>query len=171
MKKERFVRFSVLAIMAMMTVCMFTACGDDDDSSDSGTSNIGIHRIDVQFSDNAAGCEVTTIFYGLKQDGSFAALYEKGKSLSLEPSTHTWMTEDVRDISVQTEDGCGALSASITIMGPNMNNVSSDVTVTVVGYVNNKRIKTQVFTLPAGKHIMGGGFVTEDTKTYPEAVE
>ena len=81
------------------------------------------------------------------------------------------MTEDVRDISVQTEDGCGALSASITLMGPNMNNVSSDVTVTVVGYVNNKRIKTQVFTLPAGKHIMSGNFVTEDTETYPEVVK
>lgn len=170
MKKQSF-KFSVLAMLAMMTMCMFTACGDDDDSNDNGTSNIGVHRIDVQFSDNAAGCEISTAFYGLKPDGSFASLYENGRSLPLEPSTHVWMTEDVRDISVQTEDGCGALTASINIMGPNGNNVSSNVTVTVVGYVNNKRIKTQVFTLPAGKHIMVGGFVTEDTKTYPEVVD
>lgn len=169
--KKQSIKFSVLVMITMMTMCMFTACGDDDDSSDSVTSNIGVHRIDVQFSENAVGCEATTIFYGLKPNGSYAALYENGKSLPLEPSTHTWMTEDVRDISVQTEDGCGVLSASITIMGPNGNNVSSDVTVTVVGYVNNKRIKTQVFTLPAGKHIMTGGFVTEDTKTYPEVVD
>ena len=166
--KRAFLMYSLLAMMAM---CIFTACGDDDDSTDSRTSNIGVHRIDVQFSDNAEGCETSIFFYGLKPGGSFAALYENGKSLPLDSSTHTWMTEEVRDISVQTEDGCGALSASITIMGPNMNNVSSDVTVTVVGYVNNKRIKTQVFTLPAGTHIMSGNFVTEDTETYPEVVK
>ena len=166
--KREFLMYSLLAVMAM---CIFTACGDDDDSNDGEASNIDVHRIDVHFSDNAEGCEASIFFYGLKPGGSFAALYENGKSLPLDSSTHTWMTEDVRDISVQTEDGCGALSASITIMGPNMNNVSSDVTVTVVGYVNNKRIKTQVFTLPAGKHIMSGSFVTEDTETYPEVVK
>ena len=168
---KKYLKNSVLAIMAMMTVCMFTACGGDDDSSDSGASGIGVHRIDVQFSDNAAGCEVITMFYGLKRDGSYAALYENGRPLPLESSTHTWMTGDIRDISVQTEDGCGALEASITVMRPDGNAVFSDVTVTAVGYVNGKRIKTQVFTLPAGKYIMSGGFVTEDTKTYPEVTE
>ena len=62
---KKYLKNSVLAIMAMMTVCMFTACGGDDDSSDSGASGIGVHRIDVQFSDNAAGCEAMTIFYGM----------------------------------------------------------------------------------------------------------
>ncbi len=168
---EKYMRNSVLAIMAMMTVCMFTACGDDDDNGDSGASGIGVHRIDVQFSDNAAGCETTAAFYGLKQDGSYAALYENGRSLTTDSFTHVWLTEDMRDISVQTEDGCGALAVSITVMGPDGNNVSSDVTVTVVGYVNNKRVKTQVFTLPAGKRVMAGGFSTEDTEKYPEAVK
>ena len=54
---KKYLKNSVLAMLTMMTVCLFTACGGDDDKSDSGTSNIGVHRIDVQFSDNAAGCE------------------------------------------------------------------------------------------------------------------
>ena len=160
-------------MLAMIVAAMFTftACGGDDEEPDyyaGGSANIGIHRIDIQFSENAAGCISSVILYGLKKDGSYAPLYEGGKSLALDPTTHTWMTDEIRNISVQTDDGCGALSASIVIMGPNGKNVSSDVTITAVGYVNNKRIKTQVFTLPAGKHIMSGGFVTEDNKTYPE---
>lgn len=168
---KKLLDYSLILAITLAAVFTFTACGGDDDSDKgSETANIGVHRIDIQFSDNAAECSATTIFYGLKRDGSYATLYENGKSLPLEQSTHAWLSEEIRDFSVQTEDGCGALSASITIMGPNGKNATSDVTVTVVGYVNGKRIKTQVFTLPAGKHIMSGGFVTEDDKTYPEVV-
>lgn len=159
--------------MMMAAVFTFTSCGGDDEEGDNGSEseNIGVHRIDLQFSGNAAGCSADIFFYGMKPDGSYAALYENGEALVLDKTAHAWVTKEIRDMSVQTEDGCGALMVSVTITGPNGRSVASDVTVTAVGYVNGKRVKTQVLTLPAGSFIMAGEFDTANKENYPEVVE
>lgn len=165
--------YLLLALVAMVTMT-FTACGGDDKEDDipvdAAGTGIGIHRIDVQYSDNAAGCRVMNIFYGVRKDGSLGDLYENGKKLELDDQSHTWTTEEQRDLSIQTEDGCGGMVLTLGISGPNGKNVTSDVTVTVVGYVNGKRIKTQVFTLPAGSYTMAAVFATNDTEKHKETV-
>ena len=164
------VKYSMLAMVAVVTMCVFSACGGDDDTPEGDTS-IGVHRIDIQINDNGTGCEVLNIFYGIRRDGSYANIYENGKKLELDAATHTWYTEEVRELSIQTEDGCGAIVASINITGPNGRNVTKDVTVSLVGYVNGKLLKSQTFTLPAGHHIMSAAFSTDTMELHEEVSE
>lgn len=174
MKTKDFFRTVMMAVMTAAVCMTLTACGGDDKEDDipggGAATGIGVHRIDVQYSDNAAGCRVMNIFYGVRKDGSMADLYENGGKLERDAMSGTWYTEELRDLSVQTEDGCGGMVATLSISGPNGRTVTSDVTVTVVGYVNGKRIKTQVFTLPAGSYTMAAGFTTGDTEEYKETV-
>lgn len=160
---------SNIVMLAMVSIA-FTACGgdDDEDNNQSSGTGIGVHRIDVQFSGNTAECNALNIFYALKADGSYAGLYESGKALQMDATTQTWHNEEFRPISIESEDGCGATAASINVTSKTMRPISSDLTVTVVGYVNGKRIKTQVFTLPAGHTTMTGVFVTSDYELHEE---
>lgn len=169
MKKNIFTKLMMLAMVAMTSVS-FTACGGDDDDNNGVDTAIGFHRIDVQFSDDAAGCSVINYFYGLRADASYANIYENGKLLPLDGSTHTWSTDEVRNISIQTEDGCVAIVGAINITSKNLKPIDHDVTVTVVGYVNGKRIKTQVFTLPAGKTAISAAFSTSDKELNDAAI-
>lgn len=169
MKKNIFTKLMMLAMVAMTSV-LLTACSGDDDDNNGVDTAIGVHRIDVQFNDNVAGCDVINYFYGLRADASYANIYENGKQLPLDASTHTWSTEEVRNISIQTEDGCVAIVGAINITSKNLKPIDHDVTVTVVGYVNGKRIKTQVFTLPAGKTAISAAFSTSDKELNDAAI-
>lgn len=168
--KKRFLTCLMVLPMVLMALMTLTACGGDDDDNNGIDTAIGVHRIDVQFNDNVAGCDVINYFYGLRADASFANIYENGKQLPLDRSTHTWSTDEVRDISIQTEDGCAAIVGAINITSKNLKPINHDVTVTVVGYVNGKRIKTQVFTLPAGKTAMSAAFSTSDKELNDAAI-
>ena len=117
MKKVNSTKYLMMAMTA--AVCMtLTACGGDDKEDDipgdGAATGIGVHRIDVQYSDNAAGCRVMNIFYGVRKDGSMADLYENGVKLERDAMSGTWYTEELRDLSVQTEDGCGGMVARIS---------------------------------------------------------
>lgn len=156
--------YSVLLLMAIsfMTTAVFTSCGGDDDLP-GGDSTSGVHRIDIQFSDdNAAKWKTTTIFYGMKSNSNYSLLYENGKQLPSTGNTYTWATDEMRDISVQTENGSVAVIVSVIIRTFDMNPSDSDITVTFVGYVNNKKIAMRSYTLPAGKMILTAEFSTED---------
>ena len=71
MKKNIFTKLMMLAMVAMTSIS-FTACGGDDDDNNGVDTAIGVHRIDVQFNDDAAGCSVMNYFYGLRVDASNA---------------------------------------------------------------------------------------------------
>lgn len=167
---KKYISYIVMLAMLATVAMTFTACGgDDDDDSRSGSgTDIGVHRIDVQFSGNTAECNALNIFYALKENGSYANLYEGGKALQTDATTHTWHNEEFRNLSIESEDGCGATVASINITSKNMRPISSDLTATVAGYVNGKRIKTQVFTMPAGNTSMTGVFTTSDYELHEE---
>ena len=168
MKKKIFTTLMMLAMVAMTSVS-FTACGGDDDDNNE-TTNVGVHRIDVHFDDNAIGCNVFCTFYGRHPDGSFANLFENGKQLPTDATSHIWYSYDVRDMSITTEDGCKAEAAIINMTTPNKRKLDHDVTVTVVGYINGKRTKSQVFTLPAGHTTMSAGFDTGTTNMDKEEI-
>jgi len=168
MKKIFFTALMMLAMVAMTSVS-FTACGGDDDDNNENT-NVGVHRIDVHFDDNAIGCRVISTFYGRYPDGSFSNLYENGKQLPTDATSHIWYSYDIRDMSITTDDGCRAEAAIINLTTPSMRKLDHDVTVTVVGYINGKRTKSQVFTLPAGHTTMSAGFDTGTTNMDKEEI-
>lgn len=168
MKKKIFSSLFMMVALAMVTTT-FTACGGDDEDDNNGRSTtIGVHRIDVHFDDNIGRCHAISIFYGLREDGSFSNLYENGTQLPLDATSHTWYSEEIRDFSISTEDKCGAIVASINVTTPNMIPLDKDVTVTTVGYINGKRLKSQVFTLPAGRTSMTAIMTTSDDKLESE---
>ena len=160
---------STIMILAMMAVvCMsVTACGGDDDEDSpgggGGSTTIGVHRIDVHFDGKTNSNWLSSIaFYGLKPDASFTGLYENGKALPIDPQFNTWSTEEIRDFSVSTDDNAVAIIGSIVLGAPGGSKATEDVFITMVGYVNNNRIYTRVFTLPAGKSAIGISFSTDE---------
>ena len=167
--KKNFLFVVMVAALAMM----FTSCSKDDGSEEpaSGKTGVGVHRVDVHFEGNIAECNSLNIFFALQENGTYREVYENGQKLSLDETTHTWYSQQIRDFSIYTPDGCSAVCASINMTTKTMQPLSSDVTVTLVGYVNDKRIKTQVATFPAGHTGMTVVMATDDTVTHPEVVQ
>ena len=171
MKKKIFTSLFMMVALAMVTTT-FTACGgDDDDDIPGGDTSVGVHRVDIQFSSNASQYNVSTYIYGMKASSSIgnvvtSNLYENGQQLPLDATTHLWECYETRDISVKTESGCVGIVASVILMNQyGTASVSEDVTITCVGYVNDKRMYTKVYTLPAGKKTISIAFSTSDGGT------
>lgn len=168
MKKDIF-RYMTLVMVAIVSMT-FMACGGADDDEIDQTTIIGVHRIDVEFSGNIDECMATNVFYALKPDTSFGNIYEGGKQLQLEPTSHTWTNKEIRAISVLSEDGCVGTIAGIIVISKNSEPISSDLMVTMTGYVNNKFLKKQVFTLPAGYTSISIPFSTTDTELHDAVI-
>ena len=170
MKKNIFITLMMLVMVALTSVS-FTACGGDDDDNNGVDTAIGVHRVDIQFSSSAVHSSVGTYIYGLKAGSSMnnivtSNLYENGQQLPLDATTHIWECNTVRDISVKTENGCVGIMASVVLMAQwGVSAMPEDITITCVGYVNDKRMYTKVYTLPAGKKTISISFSTSDGGT------
>ena len=149
MKKLVFEKLMMIALMAMVAMT-FSACGGSDSDDLPGTGGVtkGVHRIDVQFSESAGDCSVTMGFTAYNEKGNFVKLYDNGKEVT--DSDGGYKTNVLRDISISTDDGAIGLAVAIIVAGKNMGKIKDDVTVTLVGYTNNKRVKTQTVVFPAG---------------------
>lgn len=161
---KKYISFLLVTMLTMVTTCLFTSCGgNDDDDPIAGSPNIGVHRIDVQFDGNFQGkWTAINVFVGVKQDGQITGLYENGKALEINSRINNWTSTQIRDYSISTENNAAALTATVMLSAPYNVVTTEDVNITMVGYINNKRIYTQVFTLPAGKSIMTVNFSTID---------
>lgn len=149
MKRQKFINY-LMVTMAMMTMCMFAACGDDkDDDLPDGyyKTTEGVHRIDVSFSGDASGWEGATAFVATYGDGShgFVKLYENGKLLS---NDGTFMGEDLRSYSVETEEKCDQMSVTVTLVHDVSVSVSP-VTVTLKSFINGQPKKTKAVEFTA----------------------
>ncbi|MBR0265300.1 MAG: hypothetical protein IJQ60_15630 [Prevotella sp.] len=155
----------MLAMMAVICMCV-TACGGNDDEDSpggGGSTTVGVHRIDVQIDGKTNSNWVSAFtFYGLKPDGTFTGLYENGKALPIDPQFNTWSTEEIRDFSIGTDKNAVAIVGGIVLGAPGGSKATEDVIITMVGYVNNNRVYTRVFTLPAGKSAIGISFSTDE---------
>lgn len=157
----------IMMLMALAIVCVtsFTSCGGDDDNDLPGGKDltVGVHRIDVQFDGNFQG-KWTAInsFYAIKPDGTFTGLYENGKALDINSHTNTWTSTEIRDFSISTENGAAAIAGSVMLSAPYGSAATNDINITMVGYINNKRVYTRVFTLPAGSSIIVISFSTDE---------
>ena len=89
----------------------------------------------------------------------------------MESQAHTWYTEDIRDISVQTEDDYDTIVVDISAWPKNFTEAKEDYTITCVEYINNKRVYTRPFTLPKGKKSIGIGFSTNEGGTASYAID
>ena len=151
----------MMVVMAAFAASMVSCGGNDDDDVPGGDSMVGVHRIDIQFSENTLEWNRQCSFYGYNPGGGYCTLYENGEVLTPKSGRTAWTTEDRRDVSVTSDNNTIALTSSVVLIAPE-GGAPADATVTVVGYVNNKRISTKSYTLPKGKRALSVSFATEN---------
>ena len=143
--KKKFL-FSVLAVMAMMTVCMFIACGGDDDKDDDlpdgyQKTTEGVHRIEVSVDGDLTGWNGKFAFVAVCGDGTrgYVKLYENGRQIS---DDGTFLGEELRNYIIETDAKCDQMTVTATLRHGNSASVSP-VTVTLKSYINGKPKKAK----------------------------
>lgn len=147
--KRKFM-FSALAIMAMMCMCMFIACGGDDKDDDLPDgyqkTTEGVHRIEVSVDGDLTGWEGKFAFVAVCGDGTrgYVKLYENGRQIS---DDGTFLGEELRDYTIETDSKCDQMTVMTTLRHGNSVSVSP-VTVTLKSFINGqpKKAKTVEFT-------------------------
>ena len=147
--KKKFL-FSVLAIMAMMTVCMFIACGGDDKDDDLPDgyqkTTEGVHRMEVSVDGDLTGWNAKFAFVAVCGDGTrgYVKLYENGRQIS---DDGTFLGEELRDYIIETDSKCDQMTLTATLSHGTSASVSP-VTVTLKSFINGqqKKAKTVEFT-------------------------
>ena len=148
MKKEFL--FSTMAVMTMMTVCMFIACGGDDKDDDLPDgyqkTTEGVHRIDVSVDGDLTGWEGRFAFVAVCGDGTrgYVKLYENGRQIS---DDGTFLGEELRIYTIETDSKCDQMTMTATLRHGNSVSVSP-MTVTLKSFINGqpKKTKTVEFT-------------------------
>jgi hypothetical protein len=143
--KKKFL-FSVLAVMAMMTMCVFTACGGDDKDDDLPDgyqkTTEGVHRMEVSVDGDLTGWNGKFAFVAVCGDGTrgFVKLYENGRQIS---DDGTFLGEELRDYIIETDSKCDQMTLTATLSHGTSASVSP-VTVTLKSYINGqpKKAKT-----------------------------
>ena len=103
---KKYYLFSTLAIIAMMCMCMFTACGGDDNDDDLPDgyqkTTEGVHRIEVSVDGDLTGWEGRFAFVAVCGDGTrgYVKLYEDGRQISDDGS---FLGEELRNYDIETD--------------------------------------------------------------------
>lgn len=145
--KKKFL-FSTLAIMAMMTVSLFIACGGDDKDDDLPDgyqkTTEGVHRIEVTFEGDLTGWQVDMLFIGVHSNGGPAKFYENGQLVADDGG---YEIETLRNCAVETDAKCDQMDVTMTMKHGSSGSINP-VTVTLRSFVNGqpKKVRTVKFT-------------------------
>lgn len=143
---KKYLKYSALAIMAMMCMCVFTACGGDDKDDDLPDgyqkTTEGVHRIEVSVDGDLTGWEGRFAFVAVCGDGTrgYVKLYENGRQIS---DDGTFLGEELRDYIIETDSKCDQMTVTATLSHGASASVSP-VTVTLKSFINGqpKKVKT-----------------------------
>ena len=146
---KKYFKYSALAIMAMMAMCMFTACGGDDRDEDLPDgyqkTTEGVHRIELSVDGDLTGWNGKFAFVAVCGDGTrgYVKLYENGRQIS---GDGTFLGEELRDYIIETDSKCDQMTMTATLSHGSSASVSP-VTVTLKSYINGqpKKAKTVEF--------------------------
>lgn len=142
---KKYFKYSTLAIMAMMTVCLFTSCGSDDKDDDLSESyqkiTEGVHRIEVSVDGDLTGWEGRFAFVAVCGDGArgYVKLYENGRQIS---DDGTFLGEELRNYTIETDAKCDQMTVTATLSHGNSAPVSP-VTVTLKSFINGQPKKAK----------------------------
>lgn len=146
MKKNILVKLMMVAMVA--TMCMtFTACGGGDDDTSGGGENltVGVHRVEMYFSDNAAGWAVNVTFAGARYSATnnSSTLYEDDVKLPI----HVF--KEARTYKVYTDNTSQSLCCMANLRKRGTS--PQPVTITMKGFVNGQQKKEKTYTID-GNH-------------------
>ena len=156
--------FSIMfmAMVAMVCVTTFTACGGSDDDDALGTDysdvSIGSHRIDVEFSGVTDGWDLQTMFIGAYKDQTNVNLYENGQKIN--ETAGSFMGKVFRNYSVDTDADCDIFQVTVSLILKN--SAAGTVTVTLRGYVNGQQKNMKVYEFKPDAQVKSCVFSAED---------
>lgn len=147
-----YLQYSMTVIIAMMTACMFTACGDDkDDNLPEGyvKTTEGVHRIEVTIEGDLTGWEGEMSFVAVYGDGTHGKvkLFENGQMVS---DDGIYSIETLRNCAIETDAKCDQMDMAMMIQHGSFKSVSS-VTVTLRSFINGQPKKVKVVEFPASQ--------------------
>ena len=164
--KKNFFKFMMIALMGLVCVTTFTACGDDNDEDVIGgeTSDvtIGTHRIDVSFDGNFSGWNVEVGFIGSPYG---TPLYEDGEELKTNEGM--WTGKVFRSYSVSTNDKSQNLTTVIRLQ-KNGHATAQPVTVNLRSYVNGKQKKMKSVVVDGSHNLKQITLYSELTEGFQE---
>lgn len=149
---KRYLKKTVFTIMAMMTVCMFTACGDDkDDDLPEGyyMTTEGVHRIEVSFNGDLTGWDGEMTFIAVYGNGTLGnvKLYENGQLVA---DNGGYRIEALRNCAIETDAKCDQMNLGLIMEHSSSKSVSS-ITVTLKSFINGQQKKMKVIDFPANE--------------------
>lgn len=162
----------MMIAMAVMVSMTFSACsgsgsgsdGDDDDivASSGKKPAKGVYRVDMTFSDNAGDSKTNLLFSAHDENIKRCKIYENGKMVSADGS---YLLSEPRNTSIYSEDNCMYFGMQGTVSAKNTGEkIKSEVTITLTGYCNDKKIKSQKIVIPAGISYATLVFLLEDNQ-------
>lgn len=133
-----------------MCMCMFTACGGDDNDDDLPDgyqkTTEGVHRIEVSVDGDLTGWEGRFAFVAVCGDGTrgYVKLYEDGRQISDDGS---FLGEELRNYDIETDAKCDQMTLTVSLR----HSVSASVrpvTVTLKSFIKDqpKKMKAVEFT-------------------------
>ncbi len=144
---KKYLKYSALAIMAMMTVSLFIACGGDDKDDDLPDGYVktteGVHRIDVSFDGDLTGWEGQMTFVATCGTAHNVKLFRNGQQIADDGGI---IIESLEDCSIETDARCDQMNVGIILS--NYRQTTSPVKVTLRSFINGqpKKVKTVEFT-------------------------
>ena len=143
---KKYLKYSALSIMAMMCMCVFTACGGDDKDDDLPDgyqkTTEGVHRIDVSFDGDLTGWEGQMTFVATYGTAYNVKLFKNGQQIADDGGV---IIEDLEDCSIETDSRCDQMNVGITLS--NYRQINGSVKVTLKSFINGKpkKVKTVEF--------------------------
>jgi len=143
---KKYLKYSALAIIAMMTVCVFIACGGDDNDDDLPDgyqkTTEGVHRIDVSFDGDLTGWEGEMTFVATYGTAYNVKMFRNGQQIANDGGV---IIKNLEDCSIETDSRCDQMNVGITLS--NYRQTNSSVKVILRSFINGqpKKVKTVDF--------------------------
>ena len=149
---KTFMKWSMMTLLVVLTMCMFTACGgngDDDLLEAYVKTSEGVHRIEVSFDGDTDGWKVSLLFIAVYADSSHGKvkMYEDGNKVGM----GSYQAEELRSYSVETEKKCDQMNVAISA-SRNSKDAGKSMIVTLKSYINGKQVKSKTVTISANEY-------------------
>ena len=149
---KTFMKWPILILMAVVTMCFFTACGGDDKDDDPKyeKTEVGIHRITVEFGENVAGLDADIWITAVEGVDGYSDIFMDGVKVNEMPGA--WSNADenpkIQNYDLTSSADCNLMTATVSLYGKNVEDV---VTVTLKGYVNGVQKNMKVIEYRPGE--------------------
>lgn len=149
---KTFMKWPILILMAVVTMCFFTACGGDDkdDEEKREKTEVGIHRITVEFSGDLTGLDADIWVTAVEGVNDYSDIFMDGVKVNEMPGA--WSNGDespkVQNYDLTSSADCNLMTATVSLYCRNLQN---PVTVTLKGYVNGSQKNMKVIDCKPGE--------------------